>query len=366
MEEKKCRWGILGTAGIARKNWQAIRHAENAELVAVASRTEERAAEYIAKNQEQIPHDPPPRPIAGYNEMIAAEDIDAIYIPLPTGVRKEYVLEAAAAGKHILCEKPCGIHADDLEEMIAACESAGVQFMDGVMFMHSARLPALRKALDDGESVGEVKRIVSQFTFRAPDDFLEENIRMHSGLEPLGSLGDLGWYCIRIALWTMNFEMPVSVMGRMIRETGRSDSPDSVPVSFSAEMTFAGGATASYYCSFETELQQWANISGTKGLVSMNDFVVPCEGAEAVFQVEQLAAVNDLCNFYMEEHTNRVAVHEHGASHVSAQETGLFRTFSSLVLSGKTDSYWPEVALKTQQVLDACLLSAREKREIEL
>jgi predicted dehydrogenase len=61
MSKEICRWGILGTAGIARKNWQAIRLSGNGELVAVGSRTEERAAEYIAENQAQVPHDPPPR-----------------------------------------------------------------------------------------------------------------------------------------------------------------------------------------------------------------------------------------------------------------------------------------------------------------
>lgn len=73
--------------------------------------------------------------------MIAAKDIDALYIPLPTGLRKDYILAAVAAGKHVLCEKPCGVNAAELREIIDACAAAGVQFMDGVMFMHSDRLP---------------------------------------------------------------------------------------------------------------------------------------------------------------------------------------------------------------------------------
>ena len=225
MSKEICRWGILGTAGIARKNWQAIRLSGNGELVAVGSRTDERAAEYIAENQAQVPHDPPPRPIGGYEEMIAADDIDALYIPLPTGVRKEFAIKAAQAGKHVLCEKPCGVNADEVREIVDACESSGVQFMDGVMFMHSDRLVALRADLDSEEAVGQIKRIATQFSFMAPDDFLEENIRMHSELEPLGSLGDLGWYNIRMILWTLGYEMPIAVRSRMIRQAGRPRQP---------------------------------------------------------------------------------------------------------------------------------------------
>ena len=360
MTEKPCSWGILGTAGIARKNWQAIRHSRNGRLVAVASRTADRAAAYIAENQTQIPHHPAPRAIAGYEEMIAADDIDALYIPLPTGLRKEYVLAAAAAGKHVLCEKPCGVDACQVREIIEACEEAKVQFMDGVMFMHSDRLTALLRELDAGHAVGEIKRIASQFSFMAPESFFTENIRMQAGLEPLGSLGDLGWYCIRMALWTMGYTMPLAVRARMIRETA-------VPISLSAEMDFAGGVTASFYCSFEAEHQQWFNIGGTAGHIAIRDFVLPFHGPEVSFEIEQARFETEVCRFHMERHSRRVAVHEYSDSHPTAQETKLFRRFGELVLGGQPDPHWPDITLKTQLVLDACLQSARSGgREIFL
>ncbi|MEM6277901.1 MAG: Gfo/Idh/MocA family oxidoreductase [Verrucomicrobiota bacterium] len=359
MSETKCRWGILGTAAIARKNWQAIRNSGNGELVAVASRTEERAAQYIAENQAQVPFDPEPRPIGGYEKMIAAEDIDAIYLPLPTGLRKEYVLKAAAAGKHVLCEKPCGANASEVEEIVAACEAAGVQFMDGVMFMHSQRLPALREELDRGEAVGDLKRIASQFSFMFPEGFFDDNIRVNSSLEPLGSLGDLGWYCIRMTLWTMKYETPSLVRARMIRESGGEGSPGSVPITLSAEMVFESGVTATFFCSFETEHQQWINISGTRGHILLNDFVLPYNGPEVGFDVEQAHFETDLCQFRMECHSRRVSVREYADSHPTSQETRLFRKFGDLVLSGEVDPHWPEISLQTQRVLDACLKSAR-------
>ena len=192
--DRPCRWGILGAATIARKNWQAIRRSGNGVVRAVASRDAARAQQWIDENQADHPFPEPPVAVVGYDTLIARDDIDAVYVPLPTGVRKEWVIAAARAGKHVLCEKPCGPRADDVEDMIAACREAGVQFMDGVMFMHSDRLPALRQVLDDGEAVGTIKRIASQFSFLAPDDFLAGgNIRVNADLEPLGSLGDLGW-----------------------------------------------------------------------------------------------------------------------------------------------------------------------------
>ncbi|NLT70997.1 MAG: Gfo/Idh/MocA family oxidoreductase [Verrucomicrobiaceae bacterium] len=360
MSKNTCRWGILGAAAIARKNWQAIRHSGNGRLVAVASRNADRAAAFIAECQAQIPHHPAPRAITGYEEMIAAEDIDALYIPLPTGLRKEYLLAAAAAGKHVLCEKPCGVDANEVREVVEACAEAGVQFMDGVMFMHSDRLTALRRELDAGEAIGELKRIVSQFSFLAPESFFTENIRGQAGLEPLGSLGDLGWYCIRMALWTMRYAMPLSVRAHMLREI-------SVPVSLSAEMDFPGGVTAGFYCSFEAHHQQWVNLSGTEGQISMRDFVLPQYAPEVGFEIERSRMEPDLCHFHMERYSRRVAVPEYSDGHPTAQETKMFRRFGELALSGRPDPHWPDIALKTQLVLDACLRSARsDGREVTL
>ncbi len=355
-----CRWGILGTAGIARKNWQSIKYATNGELIAVASRNVERAETFIDECQAQIPHPNLPRAVGSYDELIAADDIDALYIPLPTALRKEYVIKAAAAGKHVLCEKPCGISAADVQEQIDACAKAGVQFMDGVMFMHSKRLTALRAVLDNKESVGDIRRIMTQFSFMMPDDFLNENIRVNSTLEPLGCMGDLGWYTIRMILWTLNYEMPTAVTGRLISEQGGSGSPDAVPIQLSAELIFPSGVTAGFYCSFETENQQWINISGTKGHITVDDFVLPYFGSELGFDIAQARFDVDNCQFHMEKCDQHVSINEYSDSHKTAQETRLFEKFGELVLSGQPDTHWPDITLKTQQLMDACLASARD------
>jgi predicted dehydrogenase len=360
MATATCRWGILGTANIARKNWKAIRNAAGATLVAVASRDRERARRFIEECQVDVPFAPAPTACGSYQELLDRDDIDAVYMPLPTAVRKEWVIRAAQAGKHVLCEKPCGVTSADVRAMLDACRQNQVQFMDGVMFMHSRRLDLLRRTLDDQQSVGSVARIVSQFSFKASDDFLTRNIRVQSDLEPLGCLGDLGWYNIRFSLWVMNEQLPERVTGHMLAQHSRAKGDSAVPLEFSGELFFPGGVSASFYCAFRTINQQWANVSGTNGYVHIADFVVPFFGCEAAFEANTPIHRVKGCDFNMENHTRRLAVDEYSNGAPGAQETRMIETLSNIATSRRLDLRWPEQALKTQRVLDACLQSARD------
>jgi len=359
MSEQICRWGILSTAGIARKNWQAIRNSGNAAVRAVASRSVEKAQAFIDECQTQVAFPQKPEAVGSYDELLGRDDIDAVYIPLPTGLRKEWVIKAAQAGKHVMCEKPCADTVADLEAMVGACRENNVQFMDGIMFMHSERLPAMRAVLDDGETVGQIKRISTQFSFCAPDEFLTGNIRVNSDLESMGCLGDLGWYTCRMALWAMNYEMPEKVAGRLLATRQNDDSPEAVPMEFSGELFFANGVSASFYNSFLTENMQLVNISGTKGYLSLDDFVLPYFGNQLEFGTNSARFNQDCCDFHMERHSRVHKISEYSDSKPDAQETNLFRNFSAIVNKGEVDGFWPEVALKTQRLLNACLESAR-------
>jgi predicted dehydrogenase len=367
MNTNKLRWGILSTAQIARKNWKAIFNTGNATVVAVASRDLEKSRRFIADCQHEAPMDALPQAFGSYEELLASKEVDAVYIPLPTGLRQEWVIRAAEAGKHIVCEKPCATSLAELQEMLAACRRHGVQFMDGVMFMHSQRLPQMRGVFDDGASIGEIKRITSAFSFCAPADFFTGNIRAHSALEPHGCLGDLGWYNIRFALWAVNWQLPRRVTGRILNQTSAPNSPAPVPTEFSGELFFDRGVSSSFYCSFLTENEQWAMVSGTKGYLRLPDFVVPFFGYESAFEVNNAGLQVSGCDFNMEAHWRRHAVPEHSNSHPNAQETNLFRNFSAQVQTGRLNESWPAMALQTQQVMEACLESARENsRSIEI
>lgn len=359
MSHEQCRWGILSTAGIARKNWHSILNSGNGILRAVASRSLGSAQAFIRQCQASVPLSHSVDATGSYDELLHRTDIDAVYIPLPTGVREEWVIRAARAGKHVLVEKPCGINATAVRAMIDVCAEQGVQFMDGVMFMHSARMSEIRRVLDDGVSVGPIRRIVSQFSFCAPEDWTHSNIRTSSDLEPAGCLGDLGWYTIRIALWAMNYQMPTEVRGRTLHEMRRNDGQTAVPAEFQGELLFADGVTAAFYNSFRTNHQQWVNISGARGYLHVNDFVLPYLGNELSFEVASHNLVFDGCRFNMERWSRRPGVREYSNNMPNSQEARMFRTFAELVLTGRRDPEWPAIALQTQQVLDAALKSAQ-------
>ena len=279
------RWGILGTANIARRNWKAIQLTGNSTIAAVASRDLERSRQFIAECQTEVPVETVPQAFGSYADLLASDAVDAVYIPLPTGLRSEWVVRAAEAGKHVVCEKPCAPSVADLRRMVDACKSHGVQFMDGVMFMHSRRMELLRQVLEDQQQVGDVRRIASAFTFRQSPEFFVENIRTDSLLEPHGCLGDLGWYCIRFALWARGWQLPLQVTGRLLSEHRRANTPSAVPTAFSGELLFAEGVSAGFYCSFLTETEQWVRLSGTRGVVHVPDFVLPVAGSEVGFEL---------------------------------------------------------------------------------
>lgn len=134
------------------------------------------------------------RTYGSYEDLLSDPNVDAVYIPLPTGVRKEWVLKAAAAGKHVLVEKPVACTLADAREMAAACATNGVLLMDGVMFMHNDRLSTIRSLLDS-RVLGErtPSKVVASFSISGDEEFFSSNIRVNSDMEPHGALGDLGW-----------------------------------------------------------------------------------------------------------------------------------------------------------------------------
>jgi len=345
---KKLRIGFLSTAGIGRKNWKAIFHSGNAVVAAVASRDAQKSRKFIDDCQRAFAFGETPRAFGDYEELIASPEVDAVYVPLPTGLRKEFVIRAARAGKHVLCEKPCAANLAELEEMLAACRKRSVQFLDGVMFMHNPRLEKIRAALDDGQSLGRLQRMSSGFSFYLGDDFFRNNIRVDAALEPAGCLGDLGWYSIRFFLWALNWQLPRSVTAKILAQ-----SASGAPTEFSAELFFDGGVSAEFYCSFLTAKQQWVAVGGRNGWLRMPDFVHPRNGYESAFELNgtEVVAESDVkCP---------PGADPAGFGHATAQDTRMWRNFANRIFSGQLNDDWPAWARQTQRVLDACLEAGR-------
>ena len=357
---KKLRIGFLSTAGIGKKNWKAIFNSGNCVVAAVASRDVNKSLKYIADCQRELAFAETPRAFGSYEELIASPDVDAVYIPLPTGLRKEFVLRAAAAGKHVLCEKPCAANAAELEEMLAVCRKNSVQFLDGVMFMHSPRLARVREILNDSISVGEIRRISSAFSFYPGEDFFHNNIRADGALEPAGCLGDLGWYSIRFALWTMNWQMPHTVTGKILSQSSANNGRTPSPTEFSGELFFEDGVSVEFYSSFLAAKQQWAFVSGQKGWLRLPDFVHPLNSYEPTFEVNEkfLAVASEVkCPPNVDPMIQ---------GHTTAQDARMWRNFANQIASGKLNDDWPLWALQTQKVLDACHEAARREAVVAL
>jgi predicted dehydrogenase len=352
---KKLRIGFLSTAGIGRKNWKAIFHSGNAVVSAVASRDMQKSRAFIADGQRQFAFENPPLALGSYEEMLASPEVDAVYVPLPTGLRKDLVVRAAQQGKHILCEKPCAASLAELDAMLAACRKNSVQFLDGVMFMHSPRLPKIREVLDDGKSLGQLQRMSSGFCFYFGDDFFQKNIRVDAALEPAGCLGDLGWYSLRFFLWTLNWRMPHSVTAKILAQ-----SAGGVPTEFSAELFFDGGVSAEFYCSFLTGRQQLVAVGGRNGWLRLPDFVHPRNGYEPAFELNG-AELRVESKIKCPAGANPA---DYG--HPTAQDTRMWRNFADQIFSGKLNADWLMWARQTQQVLDACLAAGRTGKAVEI
>lgn len=360
MSDSLCRWGFLSTAAIARKNWKAIRLSGNGRVSCVASRSQQKAQDFIDECSAEVPQGYPVEAVGSYEALLARDDVDAVYIPLPTGIRTEWCLAAARAGKHLLCEKPVAVNVHEVQQILDACQQAGVQFMDGVMFDHSRRLAEIRREVQTGESIGKLRRICTHFSFSGDATFQQSNIRTDSVLEPHGCLGDLGWYCVRMILWAAGLQMPTRLSARTISTLQGNESEGAVPGEFSAELQFPDGVSATFYCSFLTENQQTVLLSGDRGYLTVDDFVLPFYDAEASWSTHQNVLEIDNCRWNFRRHSTRKAVQEYASGEANSSEVNMVRRLAQIHLSKQLDPLYPELAIKTQTILDACRRSDAE------
>ena len=337
-QKSTCRWGVIGTATIARKMVRAMHLSQHATPIAIASRDLNRALAFAEENDLKYA-------FGSYEELIADPQIDAVYVPIPTGMRRDVVIEAARAGKHVLCEKPVAPNATTAEQMINACSDFGVQFMDGVMFMHHHRLELLRKQMEDLHFIPNL--VESAFSFKADSYYLESNIRTSIDTEPLGCVGDLGWYCIRMALILMQ-DLPCVVRAR------HHKMHSGVPIHTTGELVFDGCSglrLARFQCSYCHPLRQWVEIVGDEGCIRIPDFVIGSP-SEAEVEFETQSTLNDLETIHRRTFERFVVEN-------CIQEVEMIECFSRIAAGiDPIDSQWPRWAIETQRVTDAIMSSA--------
>ncbi|HET6312414.1 MAG TPA: Gfo/Idh/MocA family oxidoreductase, partial [Chloroflexia bacterium] len=155
MAGERLRWGVLGTARIADTVVPGILKARNSELVAVASRDGAKARAWAQARGRELY-------VASYDEMLASNLIDAVYIPLPNALHAEWSIRAAERGKHVLCEKPIATHASQVEELIAAQRRSGVKVMEAFMYRFHPQSERVRQ-LVEGRAIGETRIVRATF-----------------------------------------------------------------------------------------------------------------------------------------------------------------------------------------------------------
>ena len=325
MSERRLRWGVISTSNIGRKAVNpAIRASCNGELLAVASRDEARARAF--SEEEGVPVS-----YGSYEALLDDERIEAVYIPLPNSLHKEWTIRAAEKGKHVLCEKPLALDAAECREMEAAAAANGVKLMEAFMYRFHPRTEKVLEIVRSG-AVGALKQIRSSFTFllTRPD-----NIRWDPELGG-GALMDVGCYCVNVSR-TMAGREPVEV-----RAMANFRSPG-VDGQMAGTLRFEDGLLAHFDCALTMERTEVYHLMGTGGHLRIQNAFLP--GTDDAI-IEQ---------FDMEDNLTPLTV-------PGADEYRLMvEHFADCALNDRPVRYTPEEAALNMRVIEALYESARKE-----
>jgi predicted dehydrogenase len=266
MVEKKLRWGVISTSNIGRVAVNpAIQASSNGDLLAVASRSEERARGFAEKMSI-------PTYYGSYDALLADESIDAVYIPLPNSMHREWTIKAAQAGKHILCEKPLALDAAECDEMESAAQAQGVKLMEAFMYRFHPQTEKVLELVRSG-ALGDLRMIRSAFTFRVnkPD-----NIRLRPDLGG-GALMDVGCYCVNLSR-TVTGEEPVEV--RALARMG----PSGVDEQLAGTLRFPSGVIAQFDCALTMERREEYEIAGTDAYLKVPAAFLPGTADTVIYE----------------------------------------------------------------------------------
>ena len=258
------RWGILSTAKIGRNAViPAIQASGNGEVTAVASREADRAQAFAAELSI-------PSHYGSYEALLEAEDVDAVYIPLPNSLHREWTIKSAEAGKHVLCEKPLGLTAAECAEMDAAARDNGVKLMEAFMYRFHPRTERVIELVRGG-TIGPLRALQASFSFRLAE---RDNIRLDPALGG-GSLMDVGCYCVNIARTLAGAE-PVEVQALA------SWTSSGVDEQIAGTLRFEDGLLAQIDCALSLERRQRYSVAGPDGYLDVAAAFVPGTGEATI------------------------------------------------------------------------------------
>ena len=247
------RWGILGAARINQQLMPAIVAANNSQLVAIASRRPNAAAETLAQyapdqSDVQIYDDP--------SALLAADDIDAVYIPMSNGEHAAWVLQALEQGKHVLCEKPLALTVADIDAITALAKKNNLVVMEGFMYRHHPQHQRVKEVLGSG-LIGDVRVVRSSFAFTM------QTARMYRLALPLseggGAMWDIGCYAIHAARFPF-FDRSALAVTAMATHLENGADTNSAGI-----IDYGDGCYAQFEFSFGHARRAEYEIIGTKG-----------------------------------------------------------------------------------------------------
>lgn len=247
----KVRWGILGTAKIAlTKVIPAMQRSEWCEIVAIASRDLSKAKAAAAELNI-------PKTYGSYQALLEDDSIEAVYNPLPNHLHVPWTLNAAEAGKHVLCEKPIGLDAREAKALIEVRNRTGMRIQEAFMVRTHPQWLETRRLIHSGR-IGSLRSITGFFSYFNPDP---ENIRNQLEFGG-GALMDIGCYPITISRFMYETE-PRRVLGLIER-----DEETGTDTLTSAVLDFPNGHST-FTCSTRLAPYQRMMFTGTEGRIGV-------------------------------------------------------------------------------------------------
>jgi predicted dehydrogenase len=254
---RKVRWGILSTARINSRLAPGMRESSLTELVGVASRELSRA-EAAARELGAR------KAFGSYEELLASDEVDAVYISLPNSLHLEWCIKAAEAGKHVLCEKPLASNAVEAEQAVKACEKEGVLLMEAFMYRHHPQQVKVREVLSSGR-IGEPSVVNARLSISVES---MDDIRWKGTLAG-GALMDVGCYCINASRFIYGSEpIRAKALWNFNKEKGVDQTTLGV-------LEFPREQFASFVCGLRMQRANQYEIIGTEGSIEATTAFVP-------------------------------------------------------------------------------------------
>ncbi len=249
---KKLRLGVLGVSNhFIKRIVLPAKQVSNIELIAIASRSEQKAIE-CAKSFDI------PFYFGDYQSLLNSSEIDAVYIPLPNHLHAEWIMNAADAGKHVLCEKPLSMNADEAKVVFEYCQKKGVCLMEAFMYKYHPQWQTVRNIIRTN-NIGKLTYIHTSFSYNNPSAENIRNVKEYGG----GGLRDIGCYAISIAIFLTGKE-PIQVVSQLNKH-----QQFETDVLSTAILDF-GNCKATFTVSTNSSAFQKVDIVGTAGHISVH------------------------------------------------------------------------------------------------